>query len=232
MTRYLRETDGHCRSLQQDSSVHCGRMLLERSIRFAGELPHGFWDDHARQRACRPDMAGGSQIRGLIQRAALHADRVGWADPFVPHARAASAAERAGKGATAVRRARPDLHLALRHMEVRALDDDRDAERGRGLFLAFAAVTHVQRDRLPADLIANRAALAASGEPVGLKIAGQDTPPSARRPVNPTRGTDCIVARRRANLRHPPGGRGDRIQAGSLSAWPLGRHDRCYPLSK
>jgi hypothetical protein len=60
-------------------------------------------------------------------------------------------------------------------VEVRALDDDRDAEGGRGLPLAFAAVAHVQRHRLAADLIADGAALAASGDPVGVEIAGHDT---------------------------------------------------------
>jgi hypothetical protein len=90
-------------------------------------------------------------------------------------------AERAGERAAAVRRARPDLHLAPGDTKVRAPDDDRDAERGGGLFLAFAAVTDVEGQRLARDLVANSAALAAPGKSGGLKSAGHVAPPDARR---------------------------------------------------
>src|SRR5687768_2282431 len=85
-TKYLIET-GWSPPLPATGLVCSLRSCLrEGSIRLAGELPGGFWDDYARQLARSPDMTGGLQIRGLIHRAALHADRVGRTDPFVPHA--------------------------------------------------------------------------------------------------------------------------------------------------
>jgi hypothetical protein len=53
------------------TAARCNRPLLfiavgvpERSIRLAGELRGAFGDDHARQLARGPDMAGGSQTGG------------------------------------------------------------------------------------------------------------------------------------------------------------------------
>src|SRR5579871_3504509 len=82
----------------------------------------------------------------------------------MPDSRSAVRAELTIENATAVRRPRPGLDLALQQPEPGAPNEKRHAE-GRGrLLAAFPAVADIKRFGCSGDLIANGAALAAAGE--------------------------------------------------------------------
>ena len=119
--------------------------------------------DQARHLARRPDMDRAGEIHRNIERSGLDADGV---DPVprVPQARAAHGAEVTGHRASAVRRARPGLRRALRDRERRAAYEQRHAERRCRLPLAFATVAHVKPQRRLGDRIADRTALAPTGQ--------------------------------------------------------------------
>src|SRR5262245_63805045 len=94
------------------------------SLRFLRDLSAAVGNDDARQLAGGPDVDGGAEVDGLVERAALDAEGLFVTGDLVPDPTAAIRAEDANDAAAAVGGARPPLHCAPGGAEVGAPHDD------------------------------------------------------------------------------------------------------------
>ena len=132
-------------------------------LRFLRNLLAAVGNDDARELAGGPDVDGGAEVDGLVERATLDAERLFVTRDLVPDPTAAIRAEDADDGAATVGGARPALNATPGRAKVGAPYDDGDPEGGGRLLLALAAVADEEGQRLTTDFLSHAAALAAAG---------------------------------------------------------------------
>src|SRR5581483_432396 len=139
-------------------------LAAERASSFglAFEAGAAFRQNDARQHARRPDVRRAAQVDGVVERSTLDADDGVGAAALVPETRAAVAAEEALERVAGVRRPGPHARRAARDAEGGAHRRGGDADGRARLLPALAAVADVDGDEVAVELIADRAALAAT----------------------------------------------------------------------